>query len=292
MSMPIQRVETPPRYNGIIHGLDESLYHAQPELSSTGARTLINDSPARFDYDRRHRRAGNSSFDVGHAAHAKILGVGLEVVTYPDEHLTASGNVSTKAATVAWAEEQREAGRAPVTPEQVADVDRMAEAVLAHDAARRILESDGSPEVSVFAEDPETGIRVRARFDWLGSAAADLKTTAGSASASGFGASAAKFDYPMQQVWYEDVFAWATNGVPVDFKFIVVEKSRPHFVAVHQFDDTVRLIAAEKAARARRLYAECMATDTWPAYGDDVIHTEIPNWWFSQNEEELPDSWT
>lgn len=283
--IPVERAEAPARYMGVLHGLDESVYHAQPELSSTGARTLINDSPARFRWNQAHR-TGSAAFDVGHAVHAKVLGVGGQTVEYPEEHLTPSGKPSTKAATVAWLDEQRAKGLVPIAPDQQREVDGMAEAVLAHPFARRIFEADGHPEVSVFAEDPDTGVRVRARFDWLGSGAWDLKTTAGSASARGFGASAAKFDYPFQQVFYEDAHAWATGGVPVDFGFVCVEKSAPHFVAVHRIPSVARLVAAERCKRARELYAECLATDTWPAYGDDVLETELPGWYYSRAEEE------
>lgn len=273
-SIPAGRAEVAPRYNGLVYDLPERIYHQQPELSSTGARTLLSDSPARFKWRMEHPITG-AALDLGTVTHALVLGT-------PNPAKVIEGGRGK-------AEREREAraeGLIPVLAEDYALVKGMADAVLMHEGARRILEADGKPEVSVFAEDPETGVRVRARFDWLGTKAADLKTTAGSASASGFGLSAAKFNYPVQQVWYEDALAWATGGVPVGMAFIVVEKARPHFVGVHEFDDTVRLIAAEQAAKARRIYAECMATDTWPAHGDDVIHTELPNWWFSQNEEE------
>src|SRR5690606_12767730 len=115
-------------------------------------------------------------------------GVGAPIVTYPPEHLTPSGNPSTKAATVAWEDEQRATGVSIISARDMALADAMAEAVLAHQGARELLEQDGHPEASAFAIDPDTGIWCRARFDRLGpDLAADLKTTAGSASLTGFG---------------------------------------------------------------------------------------------------------
>src|SRR5690606_11916220 len=109
----------------IIHGMPDAEYHTRPELSSTGARLLL-DSPAKFKYRMDHPQPGKRDYDIGHAAHAKILGVGSGTIGYPEEHITPSGNVSTKAATVAWAEEQRALGLVPVSPWDVAKVNAMA----------------------------------------------------------------------------------------------------------------------------------------------------------------------
>lgn len=274
----------------VVHGMPDAEYHADPveggSLSSTGARRIL-DSPARFRWELEHR-VEKAAFDVGHALHAKVLGVGSPVIPYPDEHLTPSGNASTKAATVAWVDEQRAAGLVPVTPAQLGDVDAMAEAVLAHPLARSLVEAAGHSEVSVFATDPDTGVRVRARLDRLpdDGPAVDLKTTSGSASPVGFGRDAAKHGYPVQDVWYVDALKWAT-GDEREFRFVVVEKARPHLVAVHGFPEVVRLGARDLAARARATYAECVATGVWPAYGDDLIETQIPAYWWTQVDEDV-----
>lgn len=271
--------------DGIVHDLPEAEYHSRPELSSTGARRIL-DSPARFQWEQSHR-VESRAFDVGHAVHAKVLGVGLTAVTYPDEHLTPSGNPSTKAATVAWESEQRASGLVPVSRADMAKVDAMAEAVLAHAAARAIFEQDGAAEVSAFATDPVTGVRVRARADRLDDTQlVDLKTTAGSASASGFGRDAAKHGYPVQEAHYADTFAWIT-GERLPMTFVVVEKRAPHLVAVHRFDDVTRIAARDLVARARATYAECVTTDTWPAYGDGVLTTQMPAWWFDLADDDM-----
>lgn len=267
---------------GLVHGMPDAEYHARPELSSTGVRRIL-DSPARFKWEQANR-VEKRAYDFGHAVHAKVLGVGLDVVTYPDEHLTPSGNASTKAATVAWEAEQRAAGFAPVTPADMAKVDALVEAVLAHRGARELLEQDGRPEVSAFAVDPVTGVRCRARFDRLSDGVAvDLKTTRASASSVGFAREAAKHGYPIQEAHYADVLEWVT-GERLPMAFVVVEKHPPHLVAVHYFDEITRMVARDLAERARVTYAECLATDTWPGYPDEPLITQVPGWWLDQAE--------
>lgn len=266
----------------VIAGMDDETYHADPvqggSLSSTGARRIL-ESPARFRWEQEHR-VESRAFDVGHAVHMKVLGVGPALAAYPDEHLTPTGNPSTKAATRAWEDEQRAAGFAPIAPSDLARVDAMAEAVLAHSGARGFLERPGESEVSAFAPDPETGVWCRARFDRLGEAGAvDLKTTAGKASVAGFGRDAAKYGYPIQEVHYLDTLEWATGDRP-EMVFVCVEKARPHLVAVHRFDDCTRIAARDLAAKTRRIYAECVASGQWPGYGDDVLTPDMPSWWF------------
>lgn len=269
----------------IVLDMDEATYHARPELSSTGVRRLL-DSPARFQWDMTHRTE-SVAYDVGHATHSRILGVGSPVVDIPDEHLTASGNVSTKAATVAWLTEQRAAGLVPIGSADRALIDGMAEAVLAHDAARNLLERPGNPEVSAFTTDPETGVALRARFDRLcDDVAIDVKTTAGSAGPLGFAREAARHGYPIQEAHYADTLELIA-GERLPMAFVVVEKRRPHLVAVHYFDDITRLTARELAARARATYAECVATDSWPGYSSEPYTTQLPVWWLDQNDDDL-----
>lgn len=287
-------ITAPPRTitkPGVVHNMPDAVYHSDPveagSLSSTGARRIL-DSPARFIWEQQHRE-GRRAFDVGHVAHTKILGVGAPIVTYPDEHLTPSGNPSTKAATRAWEDEQRANGLAIISRADLAVVDAMAEAVLAHKGARELLELAGHSEVSAFGIDPDTDVWCRARFDRLtdNGLAIDLKTTAGTASPAGFGRDAAKFGYPIQEAHYLDTIEWAIGRdaeLEPPMHWIVVEKRAPHLVAVHQMPEDAQMLGRELAAQARHIYAECRATNTWPGYPTETLTAAVPNWWFIQHD--------
>lgn len=261
---------------GIVPVMDEVAYHAHPALSSTGARSIL-DSPARFHYERTHPRPGRDVFDLGSAVHAAVLGVGHKITEYPPEHLTPSGNVSSKAATVAWVEEQRANGLVLISTEQAVRVKAMTEAVLAHPTARALLEQDTAlKEASVFATDPNTGVDVRARFDLLATVSGDLKT-ADDASPSGFAKAVARHGYDVQRGWYDDALFFAT-GERRPFVFIVVESAAPHLVAVHQLDREFEEIGAKKAVRAREMYRACLDSGTWPGYPNEIQLTPPPMW--------------
>lgn len=262
-------------------------YRLLPGLSSTGIKNMLK-SPAHYQWYRTHR-VEKAAYDVGHAAHAKILGVGLGVIAYPDEHLTASGNVSTKAATIAWAAEQRAQGLAPITPQQVSEVDAMAEAVARHPIAGKLIGSGtGHPEVSLIWDDPQTGIRCKGRIDWLRDepVAVDLKT-ARTADPTRFGRTAADYGYAEQAIHYLNGLTATRGDDDARFYQVLVETDAPHFVSVVELDETFRMLAAERVRRAIDTYAECQASGEWPAYPATIHPVAAPAWYGDDAEEEV-----
>lgn len=265
----------------ITNDMPDAAYHSRSELSSTGARKLL-DSPARYRYWADHGQPSKPSFDLGTATHSKILGTPANTVLYPDEHLTPSGNVSTKAATVEWEKEQRAQGLIPIGRNDANRVDAMAEAVLADPYARTILEHITGREVTIITE--VDGVPVRARFDlYNGVDAADVKTTT-DASPAAFNRSVGRYGYHIQETWYTEAHK-AETGRPLNsFRFLVVEVSPPHLVGVYDLDLMWTDIAERSTARARRTYLECVETGVWPGYGTATL--VAPTWAVYEGEDE------
>ena len=260
--------------------MPEAVYHSRPELSSTGAR-LILDSPARFKYWQEHPQPHKAVFDLGTAVHTKVLGTGAKVIVYPTEHLTPSGNVSTKKETVAWEEEQRANGLIPISWADWLRVESMAEAVLAEPEARQILERIAGREVTIIQE--IDGVPVRARFDLLGDGeAADLKT--GRDASPRFNKSVAAFGYHLQRRWYDDAYYAETGERLRSFPLIVVESAPPHLVGAYDLDFMYEQTAAEKCAEARRIWQACTQSGVWPAYGRRTL--TAPPWVVIEDDEE------
>lgn len=261
---------------GLVYGLPEAEYHApKDELSSTGAKLLL-ESPAKFkhqviDGNRVHR----ASYDLGTAVHTRVLGVGEQFITYPEEHLTKSGNASTSAKTVAWADEQRASGKVILSPADATVSAAMAEAVLTHPLAKKLFEREGHSEVSVF--DSSRGVKRRGRFDYLpdeGGIAVDLKTTM-DASKSGFAKSAAKFGYHIQRGHYLDILQRAT-GRKADMLFVTVEKEAPYLVAVHKLSEEFADMGEVEALEAVNIYQRCMESGEWPGYPVEINELAPP----------------
>lgn len=272
---------------GIHTDVPEATYHALPSLSSTGARLLL-DSPARFHYAQTHPQAHKDVFDLGTAFHQKVLGVGSNVIEYPPEHLTPTGNASTKAATVEWVETQRASGLIVISAAQAHHVDGMAEAVLAHPEARTLLEQNGNQrEVSMFATCPDTGVDMRARFDLHADISADLKS-ARDASPKGFAKAVAQHGYEVQQGWYQDVREIITGGRG-KFRFIAVETAPPYLVGVYELDYSFEDMGKVKALAARNIYRQCVDAGVWPGYADGVQTLQPPQFAIYDYLEEFED---
>lgn len=267
-------------YKGIVHDLPEDEYHAHSALSSTGVKLLLPEykgSPKKFLYHQTHRRESRA-FDLGHAVHAKVLGVGAGVIPFPAEHLTPSGNVSTKAATVEWATEQRANGLVPVSPNEIAWVNDMAEAVLTHPTAAPLFEVAVHREVSLFTD--IDGVPLRARFDALsdetrnGTYGVDLKST-DDATPNGFTRSIHRFGYDVQEALYDEIHKTITGREVNQFWFVAVEKNPPHEVGVHRLEEQWVAMGRTKTARARELFREATETGVWRGY-DPAPNTLAP----------------
>lgn len=272
---------------GLYYDIPDEEYRTIPGLSSTGIKEMLK-SPAHYQWARTHRRE-RVAFDVGHAAHAKILGVGLGIIVYPDEHLTPSGNVSEKAATKAWAKEQRAAGLVPIAPDQLNAVDAMAEAVARHPLAGKLIGSGaGNPEVSLLWDDAETGVRCKGRIDYLhdGPVAVDLKTCR-SADPRRFGSTAASYGYAEQAMHYLAGLKATRGDTDAVFYQVLVETEAPHHVAVVQLDETFRAIAEDRVRQAIDTYAECAQTGEWPSYPQIIHPVAAPAWYGDDEAEEV-----
>jgi hypothetical protein len=263
---------------GVYYDLPAEVYHAQHDwLSASGIKRLIPPStPAHF-------KAAQGSedhaphFDIGKAVHRRILGAGEEVVVIdaPDWRSKAAREARDAA---------YEQGKVPILAADDEVITGMATSLAGHPEACRLL-SDGKPEVSLFWVDPESGVKCRARLDWLPDKvegrrliAPDLKTAA-SAAPSEFAKAAGRYGYYAQQRHYLDgIKACGLDANPA-FLFVVIEKSPPYLPIVGQFAERDDLILARRAVeRARLIFKECTETGVWPGYPGGVVDLELPKY--------------
>lgn len=266
--------------SSVIVGMPDAEYHALPELSSSQAKDLLR-SPAKFNYWRGKKRPEKKDYDIGHAVHAKVLGVGMgiQVLDFNDYRTKAA----QEARDAAYAD-----GLTPMLSKEMRPINDMSESVLAHPKARELFEQPGNSEVSVLSADPATGLPCRARFDYLPypsrlrPTALDLKTT-DDASPEEFVKSVVEYGYDVSQEWYRDTYQWAT-GELLDFAFIVVEKRPPYEVAFYRLTEEFVAMGSRKALEARARYAEYTESGIWPSYSPEIEDLAPPSWAINQFE--------
>lgn len=264
----------------LVPDLDEALYHSgawldEPSLSVSGAKRILK-SPALYKWEQENPPT-RKVYDFGHAAHAKVLGVGLEVVTCPPDLLGSNGAASTTKAKE-WIAAAKADGKVVLTAKELATVDGMATALEDHKEATELL-SEGWAEQSLVWRDDETKILLRGRVDWLTEwhgipLVVDYKTC-DDPDPESFRWDAGKYGYVQQDPWYREGMEVIT-GKSHGFLFIAQSKVAPYLVSVVELDDEAREIGAQRNAVARRTFLECMTTGHWPAY-PGITRISVPN---------------
>ena len=74
------------RSSWVDYDMPEDDYHTHPSSVSASDLKRILDCPARYQHERTVPRQPRTVFDVGHAAHAKVLGVGAPVTVVEVDH--------------------------------------------------------------------------------------------------------------------------------------------------------------------------------------------------------------
>jgi hypothetical protein len=282
----------------LVDDLSDIDYHKDPALSASGAKLLLPpSSPAHYRWRMDNGPEYRNEFDVGHAAHAAVLGAGADVVivqkTTRDKQQVDADDYQTKSA-----QDHRDAiraeGKVPLLRKEKATVDGMAAALRTHEVASALLDPDhGRPEVSGFWTDERHGVNRRVRFDWLPDSDGgrmllpDYKSTV-CASPAAFRKSAYNYSYPLQAVFYEDGIHAFGLAEDVVFMLIAQEKTPPYEVCVFQFDEPSLRIGREDTDRALSTFAECQATGVWQGYSSEVELLSPPPYLARQYEDVLP----
>lgn len=269
---------------GVYDDVCDDRYHADPvlggSLSSTGARKLL---PPGCPAVYRHWRATPSEtadhFDLGHAAHALVLGAGqgIDVIDAPDWRTKAARE--GKAAAHA-------AGRTPLLAHQYERVEAMAWALSHHDTAGALLDGRrGRPEVTLVWRDPKTQIMCRARYDFLPDRGPwrliipDYKTAA-AVDLDSLQRAVAAHRYDQQSAWYKAAaLALDLGDDATTFAFIFQAKEPPYLVTVVELDHVAMRLGAARNRQALDTLAWCQETGRWPDHTDgEIAQLSLPAW--------------
>lgn len=284
---------------GAYPGIDAADYHRNadllpsPSLSSSGAKKLLGQSPFHFWYDSplnpdRPAEDDKPHFSVGRAAHDMVL---LSDRWPEHYHVLPAGfsRAATKkfADEIAEADAAEEAGRTILRFEDAQTVQAVADAIQRNELAVATL-TNGVTEETLCWQDPKTGVWLRARPDFRPNSiiekrdvmvVADLKFVAGSnATPDGFAKSIHNFGYHQTAAFYSDGIKAVYGHYPTHWVHVVVEKERPHCVALYELpgEDIERGRVLNR--RAIDLFARCLEQNAWPGYADDPTPVGLPIW--------------
>jgi hypothetical protein len=274
-----------PAQDGLHPDVPEDVYHAdRGSLSFSGAKLLLPPScPAKFREHMDNPPKPKREYTFGHAAHKLVLGKGAEIVEVdaPDWRSKAAREIRDQASN----------SLAPMLTCELEKARAIATAVHQHPTAGPFF-TQGDAEMSLYATDPKTGIRLRGRPDWLTTIDGQLWIidfkTSDTANPNQFARKGAGYFYHGQHAWYQDLIKAAGLSPSPRFIDIVCEKTPPYVVTVVEFDTDAVTEGRRLNRQAINIYADCVRTNTWPDYGPGIHPISLPLWAFDNEEMVIP----
>ncbi len=269
--------------------LSADQYHADaigdtPTLSRSIAHVLCAQSPlhAWTDHPRlnpNHREDDRDAFDVGTISHSILLQGDVSNIEVVEANDWRTKDAQTQR------DEARAAGRTPILAKNLAAVHEMVDAareqLAKHEIARMFPAfTAGHPEVTLSWTEP-SDVVCRARLDYLRddqAAIFDYKTAANAKPEKWTRGPLFDHGLDVQAAWYSRAVQRVYGGRRPAFFWVVQEKTPPYALIVVTPGADVLAIGEAKMDTAIRLWGECLAADSWPAYSASVIEAELPAW--------------
>lgn len=247
-----------------------------PGVQATNLRHLFDRCPA-YAFARwagnpaRVEEDGTEATAFGTAAHTFIV-EGRDAFDARYAVKPAGLRLSTKAG-IAWKEDH--AGMEHIDTDDLDALERMAAMINAHPVARLALRN-GIAEQTAVVQDKETGLWLKCRPDYLTPRLAiNLKTTVNNG-AEAFALQAWKLRYHVSAAMTLDILTALDH--PALYAFLSVEKTPPYVPALRALSDRFLVAGRLIYRRALRRFADCLASNRWPGYSDEVETIGVNAW--------------
>lgn len=267
---------------GIFPEVPNRDYHAAPGVSSSHLKRLAV-SPAYAKLPVEFSAIAQRSIDIGTLAH----GFALDNLT-PEQMgfaLKPDGMSFASKDGKAW----REANPGPlVDSDQIATARAVEAAIFADPDAREVASRRGKSELSLRAACQDTGLTLKARFDYFEDATVakdgvariwDIKTTGKGVSPDAFAKVAEDSGYLLQAAHYLHVAKLL--GIEVGaFRFVAASTEAPHEVACYDFgpEHPAWEKVNEHLFGLYELHAACAERGDWPKTPWGVRDIGLPSW--------------
>jgi len=277
-----------------LYSLDIDLYHTQaccdgPSVSSSSLRAIMHGCPQKWyatsDLNpARMKKKETVALNFGRAAHALVLG---EPEFKSKFIISPYADFRTKEAQL-WRDSQT---KQVVRIEEMETVNAMAKAQREAPQVMRAF-SEGKPEMSLIWKDPETGVWLKSRPDWLPTHpairfACEYKTCI-SIEPRKLSNDVFKYGYEMQAALALDGIATVLDVKPLGMAHVVQEKDVPYLCDMRLFTTEQIEFGRMQYRKALHIFARCLETGIWPGYTTEPRYFDTP-WWVTKTMENFDD---
>ena len=268
---------------GVYWGVPMEVYNAIHAVRRSALHELGTSCPADYKYSAEHFDPSDA-MKLGSAAHAAIL----EPETFEQRFVSEpfrphkarkfddfeKGSV-TLATYNAWVSEQD--GKEILKAEDLEKAREIAETARTWKTVRALLR-EGKAEVTIVWEDPVTRLLCKTRPDFADfdrRLIVDVKTTA-KFSDRDFERSVVKTGIDLQMAMIEEGCRVLGMDLPTSFVLVWVRTTGRVANSARYCTAEVMNRGARKYREYLDLYAECLATDTWPDFPSDIRPQHLP----------------
>lgn len=261
-----------------IKDMPNDTYHASKGVSKSGLDKIAR-SPAHFK--SMQFKSPTRAMAIGTAIHAAIL----EPERYKEDYFFTGCVDRVKPLYKAAKKAAKKTGLTDdfiLTSPEAGKVRNMRKAVEQNETAMHELNKEGDAELSAICIDPETGVQLRARYDFLNCdrVVVDVKKTQDLRK---FGRSVEDYRYNVQEMVYRHVYRTIAGEELDKFYFLAVEEEAPHTNEMFLLSDEFREMGEYYFRRDLRTYAECINSGKWPNLSHELI-IEPSNYAYNQFE--------
>lgn len=262
----------------IVSDMPIEAYHKHESISNSGL-SLVARSPAHYAYATPWE--STRAQQIGTAFHTALL----EPERYKAEYFAADTNARR---VVAYKDAAKiYGGDKTLTANESASVSVMIESIRSNKAANDLLNEEGHAELSFFVRDPDTGVAMRCRFDWLTheGVAIDLKKTQDSREFA-FSRSLHNYRYHCQAAMYSHIYQLVMGKPLESFKILAVEEQPPCANVLYDIDPLALQIGYAQYRESLLAYTEAATSGIWTTYTGTGVVT-LPEWALLDAEEEI-----
>ena len=260
----------------IIENLSAAEYHADKSRMSSGRLGLIAKAPALFKWSEENPIEPTPAMRFGSLVHTAVLEPDVFEKTCVVAPVVDGRTKEGKAIKAEF--EATSAGKTIITADELVDIKEIYQSIMGTPSCSKQFQGTAKYEVTVQWTDADTGIECRARPDIIrpNGVIVDLKTTT-DASPAEFAKTVFNRRYHVQAAFYID--GLIANGMPFKgYGFIAVEKTVPYLCKLYPLSELFIELGRIEYKRNLATYAECLRTNTWPGYAEDLSELNPPAW--------------